>query len=215
MFGKLYIFLWRDFAEQRSYRLPFVIRNFALFMPIPMLLFMRRMFEEVNVPSIERYGGDYVTFLFVGVIVAAYSDTALRSFSTGLRRAQRAGTLEILFSTRANLFTIVFGWSLFPMIRTSLGMAIYLVAGFAILGLNIRETNFIGVILTSVLSLAAMTSIGIVVLSFTLVFKQGDLFTRIVVSASTLLSGAFYPLDVLPGFMRALANIPSSSKSHS
>jgi len=207
MFAKLLAFLWRDWLQAKSYRLAFLLQNFSLLAPLVLLIFMARLFNGVEISGIDRYGGDYVAFLLLGMVVTTYSMTALGAFSTGLRQAQMAGTLEVLLLTRANLFTVIFGWCLYPYLRATIQMLLYLVVGFLLLGMQLENANLIGVVLTLFLTMIVMGALGILAASFTLVFKQGDPFTMAIVMGSSLISGTFYPVSVLPGWLRATAQL--------
>jgi ABC-2 type transport system permease protein len=171
-----------------------------------MLFFMSRLFNSVDVPAIERYGGDYIAFSFVGLILITYSFTSLRSFASSLRIAQTTGTLEVLLVSRASLPTIIVGWSLFPFLEATLKMLLLLAAGFLILGLRLEDANLVGSLLVLVLTVVVMASLGIMSAGFTLVFKQGDPFTGLIVAASGILSGVMYPVSVLPNPLSVLAN---------
>ena len=206
-FSKLYIFLWKDWKQLRSYRFAFVLGNIGLFVPLVMLVFIERMLNGMSVPSVEQYGGNYVAFALIGIIVTTYSGTALRAFSASIRSAQSLGTLEVLYLTRANFYTILIGWSLFPFLRSTIVLLIYFMGGFLILGLQLSDANFIGLGLTLVLIVLAMASMGILAAAFTLVFKQGEPFTRLIVLSSALLSGAIYPVQVLPEWLQTLSKL--------
>jgi ABC-2 type transport system permease protein len=202
---KLYAFLWKDWEEARSYRLAHIMQFAGLALPLLLLFFMGQMFDQVHIESIDQYGGNYVAFALMGIIVTTYSGNALRAFSTTLRRAQVVGTLEVLFLTRANLPTLLFGWSLYPFLRSTLSMVVFLVAGFLVLGLSFDNVNVLGAVLTVALLVVVMGSLGVMAASFTLMFKQGDPFTSLLVVASGLLSGTIYPVQVLPEWLQTLA----------
>lgn len=205
--AKLLTFLWKDWLQVRSYRLAFIMENVGLLVPLAGLFFMSRMFGSVEIPSINRYGGNYITFALLGIIIVTYSFTGLRAFSTTLRAAQVSGTLEMLLLTRANLPTILAGWSLYPFLRATVQMLIYLVAGFLILGLQIDQVNLAATLLILVLTVVIMCGLGILAAAFTLVFKQGDPFTGLMSMAAGMLSGTLYPISVLPGWLEAAAKV--------
>ena len=204
---KLFAFLWRDWVEARSYRLSFFLQSAALVLPLAMLFFMGRMFRDLDIPAIDRYGGNYVAFALIGIVITTYSGTALRAFSAGIKRSQATGTLETLFLTRTGLYTMIFGWSLYPLLRASLNMLVYLGGGFLVLGLRLGNANFAGILVTLALTLTIMMSLGILAAGFTILFKQGDPFTRLIVLASALLSGTVYPTSVLPDWLQVVANL--------
>ena len=96
MLSKSLAFIWQDWLQAKSYRAAFIFQHFSMVAPLVVLFLLGRVFNGVDVPAIERYGGSYVPFSFVGIVLTTYSFTALRSFSGGLRRAQVTGTLEVL-----------------------------------------------------------------------------------------------------------------------
>jgi ABC-2 type transport system permease protein len=202
---KLAILLWRDWLNARSYRMAFLLQMFAGAAPLVILVFMSRLFANTNIEGISRYGGDYVPFIMLGTVVATYSLTALRAFSTGLRQAQTTGTLEVLLLTRASPYTVMFGWALYPFARAGIHMLVYLSGAFLLLGLHIDNANFFAAFASFVLTIGAMTGLGLIAASFTLVFKQGDPFTAVVTMAAVLVSGMLYPVDVLPSWLRWLS----------
>ena len=205
MIAQFSAFFWRDLTEARSYRLAFVMQNVVAFVPLVTLFFLDRVFHDLEVGVISQYGGNYVTFALVGIVVTTYSAAALRSFSGSLRNAQVSGNLEVLLLTRANLETMLFGWSLYPFLRATLQSLAYLVAGYLILGLELGQANSAGVVLTLALTMATMVSLGIVAASFVLVFKRGDPFTAALVLGAGLFSGTMYPVTVLPNWLEYVA----------
>ena len=207
MLAKLSVFLWKDWVEARSYRAAFLLRSGTMLLPLVILVFLDRVFGGLNIPAIEPYGGNYVAFALVGIVVATYSDRALRSFSGSLRHSQQNGTLESLFLTRAGLYTMLFGWSLYPMARSTVNMLAFLIVGFAVLRVPLGDANPVGVLLTLALTVTVMASLGILAAGFTLLFKQPDVFTRLVLLASALLSGTVYPVAVLPGSLQAMSKL--------
>jgi ABC-2 type transport system permease protein len=206
-FDKFGMFIWRSWQQSRSYKIAFALQFLGILVPLTGLIFMGRLFNTVDISSISRYGGNYAAFMLVGVVVTSYSGIALRAFSGNLRAAQFTGTLEVLLLTRASLPTIVFGWSLYPFLRATVFMLVYLTGGFLILGLRLDNANVGSAFLALLLTVTVMGSMGIMAASFTLVFKQGDPFTAAIVVASGLLSGTMYPVSILPGWLQAISRI--------
>lgn len=172
-----------------------------------MMVFIARMLNGLTIDSVERYGGDYVAFALVGVVVTTFSGTALRMFSANLRASQELGTLEVLYLTRTNLFTIAAGWSLFPFLRSTVVLMIHVIGGFMILGLEMSNANFTGLVIALIGIVITMASLGILAAAFTLVFKQGEPFTRLIVLSSVMLSGAVYPVQVLPEWLQYFSRL--------
>ena len=122
MISKLRMFLWRDWANAKSYRVSFLFQNASMLAPLLLIFFMKRTFEGVGVPSLQAYGSDYITFSFVGIIVTTYSFAALRAFgsfgSLGAFGAFRALAARGGFAVgadplRADLFAVALGPGVF------------------------------------------------------------------------------------------------------
>ena len=178
-----------------------------MFGPLVVLFFLRGVFDSVYLPSIEIYGGSYVPFALVGLVVTTYSFTALRAFSDNLRSAQITGTLEVLLLTRSRLSTIIVGWALFPFLEATIQMIVFLACGFLVLGVHLGDSNVAGTLLVLILTVAIMAGFGILAAGFTLIFKKGDPFTGLIVAASGLLSGTMYPVSVLPEWLQTVAHL--------
>lgn len=207
MLAKLLAFLAKDWEQARSYRLAFVLQFGGVGLTLAGLYFMNRLFRSAELEPIQQYGGDYVSFILVGLVVTLYSGTTLRAFATSLRQAQVMGTLEVLLMTRARLSTIMFGWAIYPMMRATMSVIIFMVGGFLILDASFENANIIGALVTMVLTLAVMVSLGIIAASVTLVSKQSDPFTRVLVIAAGMLSGALYPVSALPGWLQVISQL--------
>ncbi len=204
---KLYAFLWKDWQEAKSYRLAQVTEFAGLVMPLVFLFFLSRLFRDVSIDSLGQYSENYIAYALVGLFVTMYSASALRAFSTALRRAQIVGNLETLFLTRTSLTTLLFGWSLYPFLRSTVLMMVFLIGGVLIVGLRFDNINVIGALLTIFLLILVMGSLGIVAAGFTLMFKRGDPFTALLMVASGLLSGTLYPVEVLPAWLQVVSRI--------
>ena len=207
MLAKILAFLEKDWEQARSYRLAFVLQFGGVGLTLVGLYFMNRLFRSAELEQIQQYGGDYVSFILIGLVVTLYSGTTLRVFATSLRQAQVMGTLETLLMTRARLSTIMFGWAIYPMIRATMSVIIFMIGGFLILDASFENANIIGALATMVLTLAVMVGLGIIAASVTLISKQSDPFTRVLVIAAGMLSGALYPVSALPAWLQVIAQL--------
>ena len=197
-------FVLRDWQSAKSYRLAAIMQVFTTFLPLVGLFFLERMFNTVEIPALERFGGNYIAWMMVGLILATFSGLALGMITGPLRGAQIRGTLEPLLLTRASLPTVMVGWTVYPLIRAFIGMAIYFAGAFLIVGIAVSGANFGAAVLVIVLMLLIMGSIGLLSASFTLVFKQSNPAVGVFLLASGFLSGTVYPLEVMPVFLRAV-----------
>ncbi|MDP2927759.1 MAG: ABC transporter permease, partial [Candidatus Omnitrophota bacterium] len=56
-----------------------------------------------------------------------------------------------------------------------------------------------------ILTVISISSIGIISASFIMVFKKGDPISWLVTVSSGFLSGVFFPVDILPRYLRAFS----------
>ena len=109
-------------AEQELRREHDFLESLVETAPVIVLVFLERSLGDVSVPSISEYGGNYVSFMLLGVVITTFSATSLNAFSRSLRSAQVTGTLEVLLFTKARLPVLIVGLSLYPFVRESLRM---------------------------------------------------------------------------------------------
>lgn len=207
MMSMIAAFVWKDWLQARSYRLASLFQIVGLGLPLVGLFFLGRLFGDVEMDGISRYGGNYVQFLLTGVVITSFSAMALRASAGHLRTAQFLGTLEVLLLTKASMPVIVIGGAMYSLLRSMVGLVIYLAAGFVILGVSLTGANLWGLAFSVILMIAVMGSIGLLAAGFTLVFKQSDPFTAILLIAAGLLSGTAYPVSILPEWLQVVSQI--------
>ena len=201
----IWAFVRRDWATERSYRLASVLSVGGLFLPLIGLYFLSKLLGSLDIQSLERYGGKYVPFLLVGLVITGYSGLALSAFTGSLSGAQVRGTLEPLLLTRATLPILFVGMSLYQVLRTTLLFVIYAAGAFLIVGVEFSGANFGAAVIVLVLIMAVLGGLGLFAASFTLVFKQSDPLTRGLLLASGFLSGAVFPVTMLPGWLQVVS----------
>jgi ABC-2 type transport system permease protein len=129
---------------------------------------------------------------------------AMGAFVGSLRGAQIRGTLEPLLLTKARLPELFIGWSLYPIIKSSIFFIVFLIGAFLMIGVDLSGANFGVAFSVLLLIVIVLGNFGLLAASFTLVFKQSDPFTRGMLLAAGFLSGAAFPVTLLPGWLQAV-----------
>lgn len=199
-------FIRRDFLLETSYRLAFFLHLLGIFFSVTMFYFISRLLGSAAAPYLASYGTDYFSFVLIGIAFYAYSNVGLTVFSNNLREAQTTGTLEAVLGTPTGIMLTVFSVSTWSFIFTSLDVCVYLLMGTAIAGKGFNS-NYLSALMTLVLTITAMSSLGILAGSFILMFKRGNPVLVIVSNLSGLLSGVYYPVDVLPDWLKSIAGV--------
>jgi ABC-2 type transport system permease protein len=195
-------FLKRDFLIDISYRFRFLLQVAGIFISTLMLFFLSRLVGTGVANQMEPYGGNYFAFVLIGVAFADYLSVSLGSFSSQIRSAQMMGTLEALLVTPTSISTILFSSTLYNFSFTSVRVILYLITGVFVFGLNLHFTSLSAFLLVMILTILAFSGIGLLSAAFIIVFKQGSPINWVVGTASGLLGGVFYPVSVLPSWLK-------------
>lgn len=198
-------FLKRDLRSEVSYRLSFLLQFFSIFFSSMVFYFVAQLLGQAAAPYLEPYGGDYFSFVLIGIAFSGYLSVGLSSFSGSLRTAQTTGTLEAMLTSPASVSTIIVCSSLWSYLMTTFRVLVYLGMGAAFLGMNLKGGNYPVALLVLVLTVTSLSSLGILAASFIMVLKRGDPVTWLFRSLSRLLGGVYYPITVLPTPLQFLA----------
>jgi ABC-2 type transport system permease protein len=201
----LLAFLKRDFDTEVSYRFSFFFQFFRIFFSVGVFYFIAQLLGEAAAPYLAPYGGDYFSFVLIGIAFAGYFGVGLTSFSNSLRQAQTTGTLEAMLTTPTSLSTIILSSSVWDYLMTTFRVLVYLGVGALFLGVNLGGGNYLAALLVLVLTVVAFSSLGILAASFIMVLKRGDPITWAFSAVSSFLGGVYYPVAVLPGWLQVLA----------
>ena len=198
---KGWAFLKKDWLQEVSYRISFVLSVFGALFGIVTFYFLGEMIGPNTVEVLEPYGGDYFAFALIGIAFHSYLQTALNTFSRKIRESQMVGTLEMLLVTPTSVSEIILYSSTFSFVWTSLRVVIFLALG-TLFGLDIYVSMLPSALLILLLTVIAFASLGLISASFILVFKRGDPIIWIFGGTSALLGGLYYPVSVLPDWLQ-------------
>jgi ABC-2 type transport system permease protein len=200
--SKASAFIKRDFINEISYRFAFLLQLLVIFLPILTFFFLGELFEGAAVSHLERYGGNYFSFILIGFAFSNYLQVSISGLARSIREAQMMGTMEALLVTQTGISTIIISSSLYSFLATSIRVVIFLFIGALAFGLDLSGMNFPAALLLLVLTITSFSSLGIISASFIMMFKRGDPITWIFTGASWLLGGVYYPISVLPSWLQ-------------
>jgi ABC-2 type transport system permease protein len=201
------IFLQRDLRTQVSYRLSFLLQLVGIFFSVTSYYFVGQVFGMQTNPYLAAYGGDYFSFVLIGIAFLGYQSVALYGFSNVVQSAQTTGTLEAMLTTPTRLSTILLGSSAWNFIFTSFRVMLYLLAGVTFFGARFTGANWGAALPVLLLTVTSLSAIGILSASFIMVFKRGSPINFLISSVSLLLGGVYYPIEVLPASLQTLARL--------
>lgn len=207
IYKKALIFIKRDFILATSYKFSFSLRLFGILFSVLTFYFLAEMFGDAAIPYLEPYGGDYFSFVLIGIAFTTYLWTGLGSFSGSIRNEQMMGTLEAMLTTPTKISLIILFSSLWNFIFTSIKVLTYLLIGVFLLGVDMSNANLFAALITLILTIICFSSLGIISACFIMLFKQGDPVNWAFTTMSGLLGGVFYPITVLPGWLQNFSYI--------
>ena len=198
-------FLWRDFINEASYKFAFFLQLVGILVSMITYFFLSKLLGDIGVSYLKPYGGNYFSFILIGVAFFSYLRISIDGISKSIREGQMLGTLEALLVTQTGIPTIIISSSLYSFIFASFKVAVYLLLGVFVFGVNMGNANFAGALLILLLTIISFSSFGILSASFVMVLKRGDPISSIFTSVSGILGGLYYPVSVLPGWLQKLS----------
>jgi ABC-2 type transport system permease protein len=196
----------RDFSIARSYRLAFVLDIVFVVINLAVFFFISRTFK--NATTADLHGApSYFAFAAVGIALATVIDTASAGLARRVRDEQLTGTLEVLLTHPLRVAELAFGLAGFPFLFALIRTTVYLliVALWADIHLNVEKV--LGLVVVLVASGVAFCALGVFLAAVTLVIKRGDTIVGMLVYAMGFISGAFFPVSVLPGWIEAIGRV--------
>lgn len=200
-FGAALVLALKDLKVAWSYRLSFLLGHFVVFGSIVLFYFVSR----VVGPSAEFSGPDeYFQFAIIGMAVSAMIERSVGASTGAARRDQVEGTLEAVASLPVSSSTLGLGWLLYPLVDGLIGLVVMTVLALP-LGLWGIQPNWATTFVVLLLIIVLFSSLGLFGASLTLAFQQGAGAVSIVLAGLGLLSGALFPVTVMPQWLQTLA----------
>ncbi len=204
---KAWAFLVRDFRTQMSYRLALMMNVAGIFFSVAIFFFISKLLGNSINPYLTQYGGNYFAFVLVGLAVSGFMGTSMGVFASSINSAQTEGTLEVMLVTPTKLSEIVFFSSLWSFAFTAFNILVYLVIGALVFGLNLSHANIPVALIILALIVSIFSGIGIISASFIMILKRGDPVSWLFGSVAGIMSGTFFPIQVLPVWLQKFSYI--------
>ena len=114
-FHKPLAFLKKDLVIEASYRVAFLLRMCEIFFSVAVFYFLAKLLGTSVSPYVRPYGGDYFSFVLIGIAFSGFLSIGLQSFSLNIRTEQLMGTLEAMLVTPTKLSVIVLAAALWKL----------------------------------------------------------------------------------------------------
>lgn len=204
--AKLPAFLRRDFLTALSYRVYFVSDILGLLSQALLFYFVSKMVSTSELPT---YGGSattYLEFVVVGVAVGVFVQFALTRVAAALRQEQLQGTLESMLVTPTASGTIQLGSVVFDLVYIPVRTIVFFAAMMIVFGLDFEASGVLPAILLLFAFIPFVWGLGVLGAAVILTVRRGSGVAAIAGGVLALLSGAYFPLSLLPSWLQEAAD---------
>ncbi len=144
----------------------------------------------------------YFDFVAVGITFMLVVQAAGTQITARVQEEQRTGTLELLAARPLSTAALAVGLSAYPMLLALARAAAYLAVASIFLGLDVGQTDWLGLSVMLVLTGITMMGLGVGLAAFAIAFEHGDTLGRLAIVAIAFGSGTYFPTAVLPAPLR-------------
>lgn len=182
-----------------NYPLDFVMLAVRPLIPAVTFFFVAQLITDS--PS---FGGDYYSFVVIGIVVTEALTGALGGFTHEVQSAVQQGRFEMLLVEPVRWRMLPFGLAGWPLIsRATFAGAAGLVA--VALGAEFQWPRFPIAFVLFVLGIGASLAIGVLSGAVGVLSKRSDPVLTLYTLFAGILSGVAFPIELLPGPVRALS----------
>lgn len=147
-------------------------------------------------------------FLAIGTLVWSYLNSIFMNMAEMIAWERWEGTIEYTMMAPISRLTHMVGQSIFAIIYGIVRTALLLGVLALFFDINLAGSNLLGALLTIVIGSLSFIGFGIIGAVLPLLFpEKGEQMTFIISSILLLVSGVYYPIEVLPGWMQVLSTV--------
>ncbi|MBI4928088.1 MAG: ABC transporter permease [Anaerolineae bacterium] len=150
--------------------------------------------------------GYLVLYLLVGNLIWRFLSMIFYWITDLINIERWEGTIEYTLMAPIHRFTHMFGQTIFAVMYSLVFTGIILVVTSLVFDINLGRSNLWGGLLVLLAGSLSFIGVGIMSSSLPLLFpERGAQMSNVFIALLLLVSGVYYPVEVLPGFLRVLA----------
>ena len=162
--------------------------------------------EGVSETKIDT--GYLMTYLMVGALIWSYLSVLFDVLSETVSWERWEGTIEYTFMSPSSRVTHLLGMGIYAVVYGIAQIAIMFGVVTLFFELDLSDANYWGALLVLAVCSVSLVGFGIVAAVLPLLSpEKGQQVSYIVSSLLLLVSGVYYPVNVLPGWMQAIATV--------
>lgn len=193
----------RDFQVALSYRARFITHLLSIFFTLTLFHFISRL---VRVPSFGTPEA-YYAFAVIGLITLQVLNSTLVMPPGVLRQELVAGTFERLLVSPFGAVRGIGSMLIFPFVYALVTALLMLVFAGLLFGVHLHWATVPLVVPAGLVGALSFAPFGMLFLAVLLASKQATTGATFVVAGISLISGLYFPIALLPGWMQFLSKI--------
>jgi ABC-2 type transport system permease protein len=191
-------FLFRGYHLTRRYIGWVVVFNFYAFVTS----------ATVAMIGVAQKDTQLTLTLVIGALLWNYLSRLYEEISMSIAYERWEGTLEYTFMAPVSRAVHLLGVSLYSLINSIVTSVIVLVGLMLFTDLSLRGANLFGVLVVLAVSTVAFVGLGLFAAVFPVMSaERGAEATHIFQGSLLLVSGVYYPIEVLPAWLQPLSKI--------
>jgi len=175
-------------------------------LPLILFFFISKIVNPSDA-SLQKYGGNYFSFVIVGLAFFQYYRTALTSYTKIIRRDQMTGCLESMLCSQTSTQAVILMSTLFSTIFSTIQLFLIFMGGYFFFGFKLSQINLLSTAIIFILSLTLFLSFGLISAASIVAFKKGDPIGFLLLNTNIIVGGAFFPIEVMPSWLQKIAVI--------
>ncbi|OGS22799.1 MAG: hypothetical protein A2252_10765 [Elusimicrobia bacterium RIFOXYA2_FULL_39_19] len=180
-------FLIRDFKIEKAYRLHFLVKLATVGFQFAVFFFLGKMVNE-----------NYFPFVFTGLLFSKIFEFTLSGITDSIRQEQHWGTLESLLLCPKGHQRILFSMFASKTVLFFFEFLAYILIGVFFFGISLSLLKIFYLVLFWLVVIFSFYGLGLLNASYVLVFKRGDPAGWLISTLTDLLSGVYFPSNLLP-----------------
>lgn len=194
----------RDLLITLSYRFTLVTDWLGLLVQIALFSFVSRMVDPRTIPAVEGQPVSYLEFVTIGIAVTGFVQVGLGRVVAAVRGEQMTGTLEALLTTPTALGTMQLGSAIYDLVYVPIRTIVFLGLVALLYGVHIAFSNLGPALVLLAFLLPVVWGMGVLSAAVVLTFRRGSGVIGFGATVLTATSGAYFPMELLPGWAQWL-----------
>ena len=205
--AKLAAFVRRDFLVAWSYRMSFVSDLLSLVSLTVVFYFVGLLVDGSKLPTYDGTRVSYLEFAVVGIALGLFMQLGLDRVARAVRNEQLMGTLESLLLTPTSSSTLQAGSVAFDLLYVPVRTAVFLLAISLAFGLHFEPGGLLPAIAILLAFIPFVWGLGVASAATILTFRRGGGLIATAALGLALLSGVYFPIALLPGWLVGVAEL--------